>query len=62
MGHTDEAADYVIGRAFGRQIVYPVESLVEHRDGDSVERHPDKELRTERRVARKLAGPLMYER
>lgn len=57
----DEGADYAIGRAWGRSVIYPVESLVQHRDGKSVERHPDKELRTERRVARYLAGPLMYE-
>lgn len=57
----DEGADYAIGRAWGRGVIYPVESLVQHRDGESVERHPDGELRTERRVARHLAGPLMYE-
>lgn len=62
MGDTDEAADYVVGRGFGRQVVYLVESLVEHRDGISVECHPDGEPRTERRVARNLAGKLMYER
>lgn len=57
----DEGADYAVGRAWGRSVIYPVESLVQHRDGESVERHPDGELRTERRVARHLAGPLMYE-
>lgn len=62
MGQTDEPADYIVGRGFGRQVIYPVESLVEHRDGESVERHPDKEPRIERRVARNLAGPLIYER
>lgn len=55
-------ADYAIGRGWGRPVVYPVESLVEHRDGTPVERHPDGEPRTERRVARKLAGPLMFDR
>ena len=59
---TDDGADFAIGRAWGRQVLYPVESLVEHRDSDSVEKHPDGEPRTERRVARCLAGPLMYER
>lgn len=58
----DDGADFAIGRAWGRSVIYPVESLVEHRDGLSVERHPDREPRTERRVARNLAGPLMYER
>ena len=62
MGRTFEGADYVIGRAWGRQVVYPVESLVEHRDGPSVEKHPDCEPRSDRRVARCLAGNLMYER
>lgn len=63
MGETlDEPADYIVGRGFGREVVYPVESLVEHRDGESVERHPDGEPRIEQRVARNLAAPLMYER
>lgn len=55
-------ADFAIGNAWGRPILYPVESLVEHRDGVPVERHPDGQPRTEPRVARKLAGPLMYDR
>lgn len=62
MQDSDDGADFAIGRAWGRSVIYPVESLVEHRDGLSVERHPDREPRTERRVARNLAGPLMYER
>lgn len=61
-GDALDGADYVIGRAYHRQVLYPVESLVEHRDGDSVERHPDGEPRIERRVARQLAAPLAYER
>jgi hypothetical protein len=61
-GDADEGADFLIGRAWGRDVVYPVESLVEHRDAESVERHPDGQPRIERRVARNLAGPLMYER
>lgn len=56
-----QAADYAIGTAWGRPVIYPVESLVQHRDGPVVERHPDGQARTERRVARRLAGPLMYE-
>lgn len=55
-------ADYAIGAAWGSPIVYPVESLVEHRDGPPVERHPDGEPRVEKRVARALAGPLMFDR
>lgn len=55
-------ADFAIGAAWGRPILYPVESLVEHRDGPCVERHPDGQPRNERRVARKLAGPLMFDR
>lgn len=62
MGTVFEGADFTIGRAWGRDVVYPVESLVEHRDGPCVEKHPDGEKRTEVRVARCLAGPLMYER
>lgn len=59
---TAPEADFAIGRAWGRPTFYPVESLVEHRDGVPVERHPDGQPRTERRVARKLAGPLMFDR
>lgn len=52
-------ADFALADAWGRLILYPVESLVEHRDGTPVEKHPDGEPRVERRVARKLAGPLI---
>ena len=62
LGGSDEGADFLIGRMFGGEIVYPVESLVEHRDDGSIERHPDGEPRIERRVARALAAPLMYGR
>lgn len=55
-------ADYAIGAAWGNPVIYPVESLVEHRDEGCVERHPDGEPRTQKRVARRLAGQLMYER
>ena len=54
------AADFAIGSAWGRPTVYPIESLVEHRDTTPVERHPDGQQRAESRVARKLAGKLMY--
>lgn len=53
-------ADFAIGAAWGRPTVYPIESLVEHRDTTPVERHPDGQPRVESRVARKLAGKLMY--
>lgn len=55
-------ADYAVGMGWGREVIYPVESLVEHRDGASVERHYAGAPRTLPRVARKLAGPLMYDR
>ena len=58
----DGPADEAVGRAWAGQVVYPVESLVEHRDGPPVERHNDGEKRAERRVARNLAGPLMFDR
>ena len=53
-------ADFAIGAAWARSVVYPVESLVQHRDETPVERHPDGQIRTEPRVARRLAGPLMF--
>jgi hypothetical protein len=55
-------ADTAVGKAWGKPVLYPVESLVEHRDQGSVERHPDGQPRTEPRVARFLAGPLAYPR
>lgn len=54
-------ADFAIGAAWGQATVYPVESLVEHRDTMPVERHPDGQQRSERRVARRLAGKLMFQ-
>lgn len=50
------AADYAVGRAWGREVVYPSYSLVDHADGESVERHPDGEKRTEVRRAWQLAS------
>jgi hypothetical protein len=35
------AADYAVGDAYGGAVVYPCYSLVDHADGESVERHPD---------------------
>ncbi|HAS0869465.1 TPA: hypothetical protein I3305_004786 [Enterobacter hormaechei subsp. oharae] len=48
-------ADYAVGDACGGAVVYPCYSLVEHADGEPVERHPDSAPRTERRRAWRLA-------
>lgn len=48
-------ADYAVGDAYGGAVVYPCYSLVDHADGESVERHPDSTPRTERRRAWRLA-------
>lgn len=48
------AADYAVGEAFGGRVIYPCYSLVDHADGESVERHPDSAPRTERRRAWRL--------
>lgn len=48
-------ADYAVGDAWGGSVVYPCYSLVDHADGESVERHPDSAPRTERRRAWRLA-------
>lgn len=48
-------ADYAVGDAYGGVVVYPCWSLVDHADGESVERHPDSAPRTERRRAWRLA-------
>ncbi|CAI1702023.1 Uncharacterised protein [Serratia proteamaculans] len=53
---SSKPADYAVGDAFGGQVVYPCWSLVDHADGDPVERHPDGVLRTERRRAWRLNG------
>ncbi|PIJ49192.1 MULTISPECIES: hypothetical protein [unclassified Erwinia] len=50
------AADYAVGRAWGGDVIYPAYSLVDHADGESVERHPDGERRTEVRRAWQLAS------
>lgn len=53
-------ADFAIGKAWrsvtGRDVVYPAESLVDHDDLPSVEKHPDGRPRIERRKAWKLAA------
>lgn len=48
------AADYAVGEAYGGRVIYPCYSLVDHADLPTVERHPDNELRTERRRAWRL--------
>ncbi len=48
-------ADYAVGDAYGGAVVYPCYSLVDHSDGEPVERHPDSVPRTERRRAWRLA-------
>lgn len=53
-------ADFAIGAAWGRAVYYPLESLVQHRDTTPVERHPDGKARDKPRVARRVAGPLMF--
>lgn len=48
-------ADYAVGDAYGGAVVYPCYSLVDHADGEPVERHPDRIPRTERRRAWRLS-------
>ncbi|QHJ83860.1 MAG: hypothetical protein [Bacteriophage sp.] len=49
-------ADYAIGKMVGRDFIYPLPSLADHLDGESVENHKDGEKRTEKRKAWKLSG------
>ncbi|MBD8849450.1 hypothetical protein [Enterobacter hormaechei] len=51
----DKPADFAVGDAWGGSVVYPCYSLVDHADGEPVERHPDSAPRTERRRAWRLA-------
>lgn len=48
-------ADYAVGDAYGGAVIYPCYSLVDHADGEPVERHPDLTPRIERRRAWRLA-------
>lgn len=52
---SSKPADYAVGDAYGGVVVYPCWSLVDHADGEPVERHPDTAPRTERRRAWRLA-------
>lgn len=49
-----KAADYAVGDALGRKVIYPCYSLVDHADGLPVERHSDRAPRNERRRAWRL--------
>ncbi len=51
-----KAADYAVGDALGGKVIYPCYSLVDHADGETVERHPDNQPRVERRRAWRLAA------
>jgi hypothetical protein len=51
-----KAADFAVGDACGGPVIYPCCSLVDHADGDPVERHPDRQPRHERRRAWRLHG------
>lgn len=52
--HSSKPADYAVGDAYGGAVIYPCYSLVDHADGEPVERHPDSAPRTERRRAWRL--------
>ncbi len=52
---SNKPADFAVGDAWGGSVVYPCYSLVDHVDGEPVERHPDSAPRTERRRAWRLA-------
>ncbi|MFK3912428.1 hypothetical protein ACI2JI_10125 [Enterobacter cancerogenus] len=52
---SSKPADYAVGDAYGGAVVYPCWSLVDHADGEPVERHPDSAPRTERRRAWRMA-------
>lgn len=53
---SNKPADFALGDAWGAPVVYPCWSLVDHADGEPVERHPDQIPRTERRRAWRLHG------
>lgn len=53
-------ADYAVGAAWGKEVVYPIESLVQHRDDQPVERLSAQVRSPDKRVARKLAAELMF--
>ncbi|WPU25539.1 hypothetical protein RI049_07060 [Cedecea neteri] len=52
--NASKAADYAVGDAHGGTVIYPCYSLVDHADGEPVERSVDGMPRTERRKAWRL--------
>lgn len=59
--NTKRPADFAVSESFiNPEVIYLVRSLVQHADGPSVESHADAQLRTEKRVARFLAGELSF--
>lgn len=52
---SNKPADYAVADAYGKDVIYPCYSLVDHADGEVIERHPDGMERTERRRAWRLA-------
>lgn len=44
-------ADFAIGKAYANDVIYPIYSLVDHRNIPSVEKHSDGQIRTEVRRA-----------
>jgi hypothetical protein len=52
---SNKAADYAVGDAHGGPVIYPCYSLVDHADGEPVEKPHDGMPRTERRKAWRLA-------
>lgn len=52
---SNKPADFALGDAWGAPVVYTCWSLVDHADGEPVERHPDGEARAERRRAWRVA-------
>lgn len=52
---SSKSADYAVGDAHGGPVVYPCYSLVDHADGEPVEKPHDGMPRTERRKAWRLA-------
>lgn len=52
---SSKPADYAVADAYGNDVIYPCYSLVDHADGEVIERHPDGMERTERRRAWRLS-------
>jgi hypothetical protein len=52
--NSSKAADYAISDAYNNYVIYPCNSLVDHADGESIEKHIDGSPRNERRRAWRL--------